>query len=82
MTELNSVYSILILTEHDILEAKCIIKNDDKIINVVKRSFNISKYDLVFYDRGDGVLLIVKDNTSKFSISKYQIQNHSKQDIV
>lgn len=40
----------------------------------IKSNWPMSGYDFVFYDRGDGTLIVVKDNSSKFSVAVSDIQ--------
>jgi hypothetical protein len=47
-------------------------------INILKEKKDWSSFDIVFFDVGGGTLIVLKDNTSKFSVPEYQIQNVSK----
>jgi len=43
-------------------------------VNELKELKNWSTFDIVLFDSNNGVLIVLKDNTSKFSVPVTQIQ--------
>lgn len=39
----------------------------------IRINWDVNNYDFVFYDRGGGTLVVIKDNTSKFSVNLEEI---------
>jgi hypothetical protein len=39
----------------------------------IRINFDVEYHDLVFYDKGHGKLVVIKDNTSKFSVNLEEI---------
>jgi len=72
--EYFGTFNMLIVTQKDI-DTTVIIDESNfyDVVTKIKETKKWDNYDLVFYDFGDGKLLVLKDNTSKFSVPKFLI---------
>ena len=83
MQEYFGTVNILIFSmkDFDLPTAVEMINNEGSVFDNLKNYTNELKelkdwstFDIVFFDSGDGILIVLKDNTSKFSVPVTQIQ--------
>ena len=66
-------FSILIVSNKDAENVSQ--ENFYEVVNKIKNTNSKwDDYDFVFFDYGDGKLMVLKDRTSKFSVPKFLIQ--------
>lgn len=78
LTEFGT-YSFLIIQLSDLPSFKVMDRADGfrkEIYELPQKSDDWSKYTFVFLDKGGGELIVLKDNTSKFTVLAREIQNN------
>ena len=80
MKEYFGTLSMLVVDKTDVYDGKIdvpVIKHNTlfyDIMHQLKNKIKWDNYEIILFDFGNGVLMPMKDNTSKLSVPNFQIQ--------